>query len=315
MFCMSIYYLKMWICHVISGFSPEMTSRFLYRRSFKKKLDLRSPRTMNEKVSWLKLHSYAHSHLVTMCADKYLVRKYVTFMGFPEILNTLYGVWDNAEQIREEELPDAFVLKCSHGCGYNLICPDKASFDLDAAKQRLSKWLRTDYWKFYAEMQYRGIIPRVICEKYMGSGELAPFDYKIYCFNGKPTYILACEERETGHPKFYFFDTEWNFCRITRDGQKAPDGFSLPRPKCLDQMLACAEKLSSPFPYVRVDLYEFDEKVVFGELTFTPSGGMDSARLPEVDLMFGDLLSLEVSDIDRGDEIYLQCREIPIQYE
>ena len=247
-----------------------------------------------------------------MCADKYEVRKYVSYMGFAEILNTLYGVWKDADEIQDEDLPAQFVLKCNHGCGYNRICTDKTSFDLPAARRLLSKWLREDYWKLNAEMQYRGISPRIVCEKYLGSGEQMPYDYKIYCFNGKPAYILACEERETGRPKFYFFDTAWNFCPITRDGRNAPEGFSLAKPKCLDRMLECAAKLSSPFPFVRVDLYEVDEEVVFGEMTFTPSAGMDTGRLPEIDLMFGEMLSIDDPEIDSGNKIYERCREVPV---
>ena len=122
---------------------------------------------------------------------------------------------------------------------------------------------------------------------------VAPEDYKVYCFNGKPKYILVCVGREKGgHPKFYFFDENWNLARINRDSINAPQDFSMERPKCLDKLLACAEKLSAPFPFVRADFYIVKDRVYFGELTFTPSGGLDSNRLPETDLMMGNMLEL-----------------------
>ncbi len=303
------YQVKLQICRLLSGVSPEATAKFLYRRSFKKPLDLGDPRTLNEKVSYLKLNQYARSPLVSLCADKYEVRRYLACAGCAELLNELYGVWEDADAIPAEALPERFVLKCTHGCGYNLLCADKARFDFDAARRQLDQWLHTEYWKLLAELQYKDIKPRIVCEKYLGDAAHAPLDYKVYCFNGKPRYILVCEERETSKPLFYFFDTDWRFCPITRDGKKAPADFSLPRPRNLDFMLACAEKLSAPFPFVRVDLYETDGRPVFGELTFTPSGGLDTGRLPESDRMFGELLRLDGSEIDPGDLIYRQCME------
>lgn len=122
---------------------------------------------------------------------------------------------------------------------------------------------------------------------------IAPEDYKIYCFNGEPKYIMVCVGRETGkRPKFYFFDSEWNLARINPDSKKAPQNFTMEKPKCLDRVLNYAKTLSTPFPFVRVDFYIVKEKIYFGELTFTPAGGMDSNRLPETDIMMGDLVDL-----------------------
>lgn len=122
---------------------------------------------------------------------------------------------------------------------------------------------------------------------------IAPEDYKVYCFHGMPKYILVCVGREkNGHPKFYFFDSNWNLARINKDSKNAPIGFSLEKPSCLNEMFECSRKLSKPFPFVRVDFYVVQDKLYFGELTFTPSGGIDSARLPETDLMMGKLIDL-----------------------
>lgn len=122
---------------------------------------------------------------------------------------------------------------------------------------------------------------------------VAPDDYKIYCFQGEPQYIIVCVGRENnGHPKFYFFDKDWNLARINNDSINAPDDFHIDKPCCLDKLLQYARVLSNPFPFVRVDFYVDGEKIYFGEMTFTPSGGLDVNRLPETDLMLGNLVDL-----------------------
>lgn len=121
----------------------------------------------------------------------------------------------------------------------------------------------------------------------------APEDYKVYCFHGEPKYIMVCVGRENkGHPNFYFFDPQWNLARINRDSMNAPRDFRVDRPKCLEKLLVCASKLSKPFPFVRADFYIMNGKVYFGELTFTPAGGLDFARLQETDIMMGKLLDI-----------------------
>lgn len=122
---------------------------------------------------------------------------------------------------------------------------------------------------------------------------IAPEDYKVYCFNGEPKFIMVCVGREQeGHPKFYFFDEKWQLARINRDSKNAPPGFTLDKPKCLDKLIECAKTLSKNFPFVRADFYIVGSKVYFGELTFTPAGGLDSNRLPETDIMMGNLLDI-----------------------
>ena len=275
----------------LSTVSPVLSARLRYRRLFDKPIRLRDPRTLNEKISWLKLYAYGNDPLVSQCADKYRVREYVRDAGCGAILNELYGVWDSVDEIPWEQLPESFVLKCNHGCGYNLLCHDKSALDLRGSKKQLRRWMREDFWKRYAELQYRAIPKKILCERYLDSdGGLT--DYKIYCFMGRAEYIMACTGRERGDTRFFFFDRDWKLCPLTRDAQKAEADFTLPRPVELDQMLTVADRLCKPFSFVRVDLYDVDGKVVFGELTFTPSGGLDTHRLPETDDLFGDMLQL-----------------------
>lgn len=275
----------------MSRWCPVLASELLFLRRFGRRIDLKNPKTLNEKIMWLKLNTYRDSVLVEQCADKLRVRDYVRQAGCGDILNELYAVWESADQIPWDELPESFVLKCNHGCGYNLLVADKEKLDREAAEHQLNDWMRQDFWRQSAELQYRNIPRRILCERYLNT-ESALYDYKLYCFNGIAEYVLVCVGRESGRPAFYFFDRNWNFCPITRDGKKASADFTLPRPVGLEKMLECAERLSAPFPFVRVDLYDADGKVVFGELTFTPAAALDTGRLPETDVMFGEMLRL-----------------------
>lgn len=281
--------------------SPVLATHYWYWGLFKRPLKLNKPVTLNEKLTWLKLHDYRKDPLVCQCADKYRVREYLEETGCAEILNEIYGAWDRVEDIPWEDLPDSFVLKCNHGCAYNILCPDKSKLDVEEAKTRLRKWMKEDFWQKHAEMQYKKIPKKIICEAFLGDGT-PPVDYKIYCFHGKASYILACIERDAGKPKFYFFDHAWNLCPITKDGKRAEPGFTVEKPANLDKMLEYAEILSKPFPFVRVDFYYVKDRIVFGELTFTPSGALDTDRLPETDLLFGSMLHLPMEHSEKNAE-------------
>lgn len=278
---------------VLASVSPTLASHYWYWGLFKKPLKLNNPVTLNEKLTWLKLHTYREDPLVCQCSDKYRVREYLEQTGCGELLNEIYGAWDRVEDIPWEDLPDTFVLKCNHGCAYNILCPNKKELDIEQTKATLRKWMKDDFWRKHAEMQYRNIPKKILCEAYLGDGDPL-VDYKIYCFHGKASFILVCTEREAGKPKFYFFDQNWQLCPITRDGQQAQPGFTLEKPDRLEQMLEYAQILSQPFPFVRVDFYNVKGQIVFGELTFTPSGALDTARLPETDLLFGSMLQLPI---------------------
>ena len=282
-----------WVGKVLSYISPTLASKYWYYQCFDRKLDLNNPVTLNEKLMWLKLNTYRNNPLVTQCADKYRVREYVKQAGCPELLNELYGVWDSVDEIPWDTLPDAFVMKCNHGCGYNILCPDKKNLDISDAEEKLDRWMHEAFWRRLSEVQYQHIPKKIICEEFLGSGEDL-YDYKIYCFHGKAEYLLVCAGREKGKPKFYFFDRNWNLAPITRDGKNAPADFTIEKPARLEQMLQYAQQLAAPFPFVRVDLYYVKEKIYFGELTFVPSAALDDSRLPETDILFGEMLDLSL---------------------
>lgn len=278
---------------LLTVISPTLNTIVTFRISKGKPIDLKNPKTFDEKLSWLKLNTYYKNPMVIKCADKYEVREYVSSCGFGELLNKLYGVYNSPEEINWKKLPDKFVLKWNNGCGLNIFCPDKNKLDIDKAVKTMKEWGRAKQYLNNAEMQYKYIVPKIVCEKLLEakSGGL-PEDYKFYCFHGKAVYAMICVGREKGKPNYYYYDKEWNLQRINKDSKGAPEDFYIPKPIGLHEMFQYAEDLSKPFPFVRVDFYNIGGKIFFGELTFTPSGGMNSNWLEDMDLMFGSLIRL-----------------------
>ncbi len=281
------------IMAIISTFSPITTSKLYYRRKLKKKLNLKNPKTFNEKLMWLKHNEYENNDLIVKCADKYKVREYIKECGCEELLNELIGVYNNANEINFDELPNKFVLKCNHAAGYNIICPDKSKLDINKTKKQLDQWIKSNYWKYVAEMQYKNIEKKIICEKYLDSKDNnAIEDYKIFCFNGKPEFCMVCIGRNLGKPKYYFMDRNWELMRINPAGINAPSDFTIDKPQCIESMYDYAEKLSKPFKFVRVDFYDYNNKPIFGELTFTPAGCIDGNYSEEAQIKFGEMINI-----------------------
>lgn len=283
---------------LLTDISPVINTKFVYRRTFGKSIDLKNPKTLDEKLMWLKLNVYSNNKLVTDCADKFRVREYVEKCGCGEILNDLYFAYDEVEQIEWDKLPNKFVIKWNFGCGNNFICRDKSKLDIPAIIKMLKEWKKEKdtFYRDRSEMQYKDIEPKLICEKLIESEDGGlPKDYKLYCFNGTPHCILVCSNRlRAGHADYYFFDKEWNLKRYNQAGLAAPENFTLPKPKNIEKLFEYAEILSKPFPFVRADFYLENGKVYFGELTFTPCGCLDKGRLPETQMLFGNMLKLPV---------------------
>lgn len=278
---------------MISKISPKLNSEILYFGKLKKKLNLKNPETFNEKIMWLKLNKYTDNELITSCVDKYEVRKYIKESESEEILNDLISVYNTPEEIDFDKLPNQFVLKCNHGAGYNIICKDKSKIDFEKIKSILNKWLKEDYWALYSEMQYKNVKRKIICEKYLESNRYQSLeDYKVYCFNGKPKFIMVCIGRNTGKTKYYFLDKNWKIMKINKLGLETPENFKINKPKCIDEMFSYAEKLSKPFKFVRVDFYDCNDKVIFGELTFTPSACVDTNYTEEAQKELGNMIKI-----------------------
>ena len=275
--------------------SPRLNTKARFRHNGRT-LDLNNPKTLDEKIQYLKLSSYDKDPLIKQCADKYAVRRYIEEKGCSDILVPLIAAYDNVNDIEWDKLPEAFAMKWNFGCGFNIICPDKSELDIKEAIKKMKKWGKDKgCYLNYSEMQYKGIKRKIIVEEYLKpQNGVLPDDYKVYCFNGEPKFILLCVGRENGgHPKFYFFDEQWNLARINRDSKNAPSDFTYPKPSCFEYLMQTAKTLSAPFEFVRADFYVVNEKLYFGELTFTPAGGLDLNRLPETNIMLGNMLKLQ----------------------
>jgi len=271
--------------------NPEFMSKIYYKIIMGHKLDINNPQTLNEKIQWLKLNEWPKNKLAIKCTDKYEVREFIKEKGMGNYLNDLIGVWDNVSEIDFDKLPNKFALKCTHGCGYNIICDNKDELNIKKIKKQLKKWIKEDFAKFNAEPHYTKIKPRIICEKYLGENIT---DYKFYCFNGKMEFVYIASGFGKGiDEKITFFD---------KNGKKAPfkrmdyDVFEDAKlPENFEKMKQMSEKLSKEFPFVRVDWFEEGGKIYFAELTFTPAGGLMKVEPPEYDKKWGDLIDLKLN--------------------
>lgn len=252
--------------------------------------NIEHPETFNDKIQWLKLHDT--TELKTMCADKYLVRDYVKNKVGERYLIPLLGVWNNFDEIDFDNLPDSFVLKANNGSGMNLVIKNKASLDKNYVKKVTENWLSKPFGYFGLELHYVKISRKLIAEKYIEEIDGDLHDYKIHCFNGRPMYIQVIGDRNAESHTAYemFYDIEWNRTNITRSYY--PYEKDIQKPQKLNEMLEIAEKLSSPFLYVRVDVYVIGNNIYFGEMTFTSANGSVPFKPAETDKMLGDLIQL-----------------------
>lgn len=272
---------------------PIFMTKYYYKKVLKKTLDLNNPKTLNEKINWLKLNYWPKIELSKIVADKYQVRNYVKECGCEKILNELIGVWDNTKEINWEDLPNKFAIKCGHGCGMNIICFDKNKMDKEQVFKKLEKWLKIDFGKKSCEPHYSKIKPKIICEKFIGSHKSLPDDIKIHCFHGEPALIAYYSEREKDlHASFY--DIEWNNLEIS-----TKKGKIIPKPKCLNEMLEICRKLTKSLVYARIDFYIYNGGIIFGEITLTPASGRSPYFTEEADLKYGHLLDLKKCKIDQ----------------
>jgi len=263
--------------------------KMIFRARMGYPLNLKNPRTFNEKLNWLKL--YGNPQQYANLVDKYEVRQYISETIGEEYLIPLIGVWDKFEDIDFSKLPEQFALKCTHDSGSVVICTNKNAFDFNSVKRKLKKCLkqRMDYKRI--EPQYKNVRRRIICEQYMvdeSGTELR--DYKVYCFNGKPKFIQVIFGRFTGS-KCNLYDIEWSYIPVARAFPTDP-GVVISKPSRLEKMLDLAKILSGDYPFVRVDFYSIGDRVYFGELTFTPASGFGKFDPEEFDLEAGSWLEL-----------------------
>lgn len=284
-------------CEWLGVHHPILLARIRYFARFKKPLHLKNPQTLNEKILFLSLKT--DTTLWTRCADKYEVRDYVKECGLENILIPLVGVWEHATDIDFDKLPDEFVLKATHGSGDIKVVTDKSKLDIPKIVEVFEDDLKHQYGALESGHHYMRIKPRMIAEELIHNDpETAKIsssiiDYKIWCFNGKCYWLWACANRDehttevmtydrdwTAHPEYSIFENDYRH------------GELLPKPKNLERMIEVAEKLAQPFPCVRVDLYNIDGKIYFGELTFTSYGGLQDFYTDEFQKLAGSKIDL-----------------------
>lgn len=262
----------------------------VYKAIMGKKLNLYPPKTFNEKLQWLKIYDKKPEY--TRMVDKYEVRKYIKDIIGEDYLIPLLGVYNYFEQIEFDKLPNSFVLKCTHDSGGVVICKDKSELNIDEARIKINKSLVKNYYYHCREWPYKNVEPRIVCEKYIvdESGKELK-DYKFMCFNGEVKCSFICLNRNSSNGlNVDFYDRDWNSMPFER--HYPASGISIPKPKNYDKMIEFAEKLSKDIPFVRVDFYEPNGKLYFGELTFYPGSGFEEFTPDLYDYLLGSWIEL-----------------------
>ena len=260
------------------------------RRTIFKKYNESNIITFNDKINWILIHDT--NKLKGKCADKILLHDYAKKKIGKDICNKILKIYNNEEEIDLNQLPQQFILKTNHGSGYNIIVEDKNSLNFDEAKKQLKEWLKIDYGKIACEFHYSFIKKKIFAEEYIGK-ELK--NYKFLCYDGKPKYVyLSRTENGTKYRNFY--DMNWTFINFVCLSQPHPT-YKYEKPKFFELMKEYAKKLASDFKFVRVDLYELENEVRLGELTFSPMNTFFSCRNRQNEIDLG-------KDIDTKERLY-----------
>lgn len=269
---------------------PAFYVKVYYEYYTGKKLDLDAPREFNEKIQWLKV--YYRNPILTQLVDKYAVREYVKEKVGDKYLNELLGVYDRAKDVDFDALPDRFVVKGVHGCHFNLIVPDKSALNPWKARWLMRKWMsKNQYYRGGLEWAYKNVPPRLVAEAFLEEpGRKVINDYKFFCFNGKPTFLQIDLDRGTTDYRCYY-DMDWKKLPFTTLRNTFFEG-ELEKPKHFEEMIDVATRLAEGFPFVRVDLYNLDGRIVFGEMTFYPADGRKEFVPEEYNRIVGDYLKL-----------------------
>lgn len=278
-----------WTSKIICSLAPysigPQLAKIEYKRITGANMDLHNPKNLIEKIVWMQFHT--DTKLWTQCADKYEVRNFIESKGLGDILPKLYGKWDKASEIDFDELPDKFVLKTNNSCGQIIIVRDKNKLNLDEARNKLDQWLKMRYGYHNAQLHYLRIKPCIIAEELLEDSSLELgenlIDYKIWCFHGAPESIMTVNGRNGASYLVSMYDLNWNNVsdKTLNHSSSHFGNTSITKPKNFEEMIAYAKILSKGFPEVRVDFYDIDGKIYFGEMTFTTGYGYRSKEYSE----------------------------------
>jgi len=284
------YYIKKYFVN------DELFIQNKYKKVFKKKGNFKNPKTLNEIISYRKL--YDRDDFYTKCSDKYEVREIIKNEIGEKYLIPLIGVYDSVEDINFNELPSKFIIKINHGSGQNIIVKDKSKIDISKIKCQLNYWMGKNHYYNSREWQYKNIKPKILIEELLlDKDDKVPYDYKFHCINGKVEFIQIDVDRFDGHKRI-FYSKEWKempflWSPVLKDGsEKYKKANSQAKPIVLNEMIEVVEKIAKYFYYIRVDLYVLDNKIYFGELTFSHGGGIEKFFPDKWDEFYGKKVDL-----------------------
>lgn len=273
---------------ILNWVSTQLYLKIIYKLITSKKLNLEKPVTYNEKLQWLKCFWYDKS--VIQCVDKYEVRNYIKQKGLEEILNDVYGIYTSVDDIDLNDFPEKFVLKIANGSNRVIVCKDKSTFNLKEYLPYMKEWLKKDFYHGYREWVYKDLQSRIIAEKYLEDSKGELLDYKFLCFGGIPKFVIVDIDRFDNH-KRNIYNLGWELqpfgIKYSIDSAR-----NIKKPKNFERMIEIAYILSEDFSHVRVDLYNLDGKIYFGELTFFHGGGFEKFTDERYNKIFGDMLCL-----------------------
>jgi hypothetical protein len=271
---------------------PDKTFLSLYYRwQFDRKMHWRNPRTFNEKLQWLKVYNRKAEY--STLVDKYSVKQYIADKLGERFVVPVLGVWDRPEDIEWDKLPERFVVKCSHDCGGSVICRNKAELNIEEATKKLKQAFSQDYYIANGrEWPYKNVVKRIFAEQFLVDKDGHLNDYKFFCFGGEPKYCSVISGREVKKVCIDFFDKDWNHQPFHQPGFYPFAETEIKKPECYDQMWEYARILAADKPFVRIDFYEVDGKVYFGEVTFFPTSGFGPFAPEEWDMTFGSWINL-----------------------
>jgi TupA-like ATPgrasp len=280
----------------LSFLSDGIFAKMKYRENTGRRLRLENPLTFNEKLWWLKINN--RDPLLTICSDKYKVRDYVRECGLGHILNTMYGVYDKADEIDFNKLPEKAFIKTNHGSAINVLFDRNKPFDIKKFTKKFNGALKQNYYLQSREWNYKNIEPKIIVEKVLEDGENnSLIDYRFLCFDGVVKLIFidieTASEDGTHNPyaKRNVYDKDFNYLDI-KVGREQFDKSTITKPENFDKMIEYAQKLSEPFPFCRVDLYNLDGEIYFGEITFYPGGATQIVEPEEWEKKLGDWIDI-----------------------
>lgn len=271
-------------------FSDERYVKWKYYLNFRRKLNLQNPQTFNEKLQWLKLYDRHEEY--TQMVDKCEAKKYVASIIGEEYIIPMLGVYDSFDEINFDELPNQFVLKCTHNSGGIVICKDKQTMDIKKSRKKMNKWMKKNPFWGNREYPYKHVKPRIIAEQYMKQEDGESLrDYKVLCFHGKAKLIELHQNRNQPNYTQDFYDINWNKTPIAQVGDPVSD-CAYAKPQNLDLMIKYSEVLTNNMKHCRVDWYEINGKLYFGEMTFFDASGLTPFEKIEDDILLGSWIDI-----------------------